>query len=84
METPKENDNALLAVLVQWAAKRSPPRVLPPGGPGAADAVDLSGIDAAADPERIGEVISALKPAKGARGGSIASAEGVRAVAAGL
>ena len=85
VETPNENDNALLAVLAKWAAKRSPLRVLPPGAPGAVDAVDLSGVDAAADPERIGEVISALKPAKGARGGSIASAEGVRAaIAAGL
>src|SRR5271163_879491 len=84
VETPNENDNALLAVLAKWAAKRSPLRVLPPGAPGAVDAVDLSGVDAA-DPERIGEVISALKPAKGARGGSIASAEGVRAaIAAGL
>jgi len=85
VETPNENDNALLAVLAKWAAKRSPLRVLPPGAPGAVDAVDLSGVDAAADPERIGDVISALKPAKGARGGSIASAEGVRAaIAAGL
>src|SRR5271168_2669023 len=57
VETPNENDNALLAVLAKWAAKRSPLRVLPPGAPGAVDAVDLSGVDAA-DPERIGEVIS--------------------------
>jgi len=85
VETPNENDNALLAVLAKWASERSPLRVLPPGAPGAIDAIDLSGVDAAADPERIGAVLSTLKPARGARGGAIASAEGVRAaIAAGL
>jgi hypothetical protein len=48
-------------------------------------AVDLGGVAAAADPERIGAALLALNPAKGARGGAIASAEGVRAaIAAGL
>jgi pyruvate,orthophosphate dikinase len=79
VETPDENDNALLATLTIWAAERSPLRVLPPEAPEAIDAVDLSGVEAAADPERIGDVLRSLNFARGARGGAIASAEGVRA-----
>ena len=47
--------------------------------------MDLSGDAAAADPQRIGEVLAACKGARGARGGAIASDEGVHAaIAAGL
>lgn len=85
VEKPDENDNALLLILTKWAAERSPLRVLPPGAPEASDAFDLGDLDAAADPERIGEVLASLTSARGARGGAVASAEGVRAaIAAGL
>ncbi len=63
----------------------APARIAAGAPRGAVDAVDLSGVDAAADPERIGEVLASLKSARGARGGAVASAEGVRAaIAAGL
>jgi pyruvate,orthophosphate dikinase len=85
VEKPDENDNALLCTLTKWASERSPLRVLPPGAPGAMDAFDLGDVAAAADPEKIGEVLASLKSARGARGGAVASAEGVRAaIAAGL
>jgi pyruvate,orthophosphate dikinase len=85
VEKPDENDNALLLTLTRWASERSPLRVLSPRAPEARDAFDLGEIDAAADPERIGEVLASLKSARGARGGAVASAEGVRAaIAAGL
>jgi pyruvate,orthophosphate dikinase len=85
IEAPDENDNELLATLARWAAARSPLRVIPPSAPAACDALDLGGDAAAADPERIGEVLAAHKGARGARGGVIASEQGVRAaIAAGL
>ena len=74
-----------LATLGGWAAARSPLRVLPPSAPEARDAVDLSENVAAADPTTIGEALKLIKGARGARGGAIASDEGVRAaLAAGL
>ena len=85
VEKPDENDNALLCTLAKWASERSPLRVLSPGAPGASEAFDLGEVDAAADPEKIGEVLASLNSARGARGGAVASVEGVRAaIAAGL
>jgi pyruvate, orthophosphate dikinase len=85
IEAPDENDDELLATLARWAAARSPLCVIPPSAPAACDAFDLGGNAAAADPERIGEVLAAHKGARGARGGVIASEQGVRAaIAAGL
>ena len=85
IEAPCESDHESLATLGGWAAARSPLRVLPPSAPEARDAVDLSENVAAADPTTIGEALKLIKGARGARGGAIASDEGVRAaLAAGL
>jgi pyruvate,orthophosphate dikinase len=85
IESSDESDHESLATLVAWAASRSPLRVLPPSAPEAQDAVDLTGNVAAADPTTIGEALKLIKGARGARGGAIASDEGVRgALAAGL
>ena len=85
IESPDESDHESLATLGAWAASRSPLRVLPPSAPEAQDAVDLTGNVAAADPTTIGEALKLIKGARGARGGAIASDEGVRgALAAGL
>jgi pyruvate,orthophosphate dikinase len=54
-------------------------RVLPPSAPEARDAIDLSENIAAADPTTIGNALKLIKGARGARGGAIASDEGVRA-----
>ncbi len=85
IEAPDEKDNALLATLAGWAASRAPLRVLAPSAAGAREAVDLSADVAAADPAGIAAALAARKGARGARGGAIASDEGVRAaIAAGL
>ncbi len=85
IESPDESDHESLATLGAWAASRSPLRVLPVSAPEAQDAVDLTGNVAAADPATIGEALKRIKGARGARGGAIASEEGVRAaLAAGL
>ena len=54
-------------------------RVISPSSPEASSAVDLSTNDDANDPAKIGAVLANLKGARGARGGAIASDEGVRA-----
>jgi pyruvate,orthophosphate dikinase len=60
-------------------------RVLTPDDAKGLAAADLEDNFAAADPEQIGAVLAGLKGAKGARGGAIASDDGVRAaIAAGL
>jgi pyruvate, orthophosphate dikinase len=82
---PDESANRLLATLTQWAAARSPLKVVSATGAPAIDVVDLTSDEAAADPARIGEALARHSGAKGARGGAIASPEGVRAaIAAGL
>jgi pyruvate, orthophosphate dikinase len=85
IEAPNESDHESLATLGGWAAARSPLRVLPPSSPEVRDAVDLTENVAAADPATIGGALNLIKGARGARGGAIASDEGVRAaLAAGL
>lgn len=85
IEAPDEREHQAFAQLVQWAAQMSPLRVIPPSAPEAAQAVDLTTSEDAADPEKIAAVLAALKGAKGARGGAVASEEGVRAaIRAGL
>jgi pyruvate, orthophosphate dikinase len=85
IEAPDESDHEALSTLGRWAASRSPLRVYPPTAPEAREAIDLSEIDAAADPATIGGALKAIAGARGARGGAIASDEGVRAaLAAGL
>jgi pyruvate,orthophosphate dikinase len=82
IEAPDESDYESLSTLASWAASRSPLRVLPPNAPEAGDAVDLTENVAAADPATIGEELKLIKGARGARGGAIASDEGVRAALA--
>jgi pyruvate,orthophosphate dikinase len=85
IEAPDESDHESLTTLGGWAASRSPLRVLPPSSPEARDAVDLTENVAASDPTTIREALKLIKGARGARGGAIASDEGVRAaLAAGL
>jgi len=85
IEAPDESDHESLTTLAGWAAARSPLRVLPPSSPEAGGAVDLAENIAAADPATIGDALNLIKGARGARGGAIASDEGVRAaLAAGL
>ncbi len=85
IEAPDETDDELLMTVAHWASARAPLRVVLPSTAAAQDALDLSGDATAADPQRIGEVLAARKGARGARGGAIASDEGVRAaIAAGL
>jgi pyruvate,orthophosphate dikinase len=79
IEAPDENDDESLSTLGRWAAARSPLRVLSPSAAEARDAVDLSENIAAADPTTIGNALKLIKGARGARGGAIASDEGVRA-----
>jgi pyruvate,orthophosphate dikinase len=82
IEAPDENDHESLATLTRWAALRSPLRVLSRSAPEANDAVDLTGNVAAADPTTIRNALKLFKGARGARGGAIASDEGVRAALA--
>jgi pyruvate,orthophosphate dikinase len=85
IEAPDASDNEALMTLGEWAAARSPLRVVRPSSPKAPGAVDLSDNTAAADPATIGEVLRRLSGARGASGGAIASDEGVRAaLSAGL
>jgi pyruvate,orthophosphate dikinase len=85
IEAPDENESELLATFAEWAARRAPLRVLAPAEAAALDPVDLDHNEAAADPAQIGAVLGALRGIKGARGGAIASDEGVRAaIGAGL
>jgi pyruvate, orthophosphate dikinase len=79
IEAPDERSDAALTALAEWAAKGSPLRVVSPSSPDACEAADLSANDDAADPEKIGAVLASLKGARGARGGVIASNEGVQA-----
>lgn len=84
---PDEGADPLLAQLLEWAQRRSRLRVLNAHEvPGSARIADLDNIDGGGDPERIGPVLQELAGSiDGARGGAIASDEGVRAaLAAGL
>ncbi len=82
---PEESANKLLARLTQWAAARSPLKVLSAAGAPETDIVDLTGDEAAADPARLREALARHAGARAARGGAIGSPEGVRAaIAAGL
>ena len=85
IEAPSEKDYASLATLAGWAAARAPLRVVAPSAACAREAVDLGADVAAADPAGVAVALAARKGARGARGGAIASDEGVRAaIAAGL
>ena len=73
--TPSETQDERLEDLLAWAREHSPLAVYRyDEAPG--DALDLDGIDDAADPANLPALIEG---SRGARGGSIASEEGVRA-----
>ncbi len=85
IEAPDESGNDLLVTFATWAAARAKLRVISPAEAKGLAVADLDGNDAAADPEQIDAVVAGLKGARGAKGGAIASDEGVRAaIAAGL
>ena len=74
--TPREEDDENLAFFAAWARRRSPLAVLRPGDAAAGPVVDLAALDGGEDPARLPALLGG---AKGARGGAIASDEGVRA-----
>ena len=80
IEAPDESDHEALAQLTRLgredvaASRRFALRAAKQHA-----AVDLSTNDDAADPEKIGQVLKGFKGARGARGGVVASDEGVRA-----
>jgi pyruvate,orthophosphate dikinase len=85
IESPDAGNHAALAQLTRWAAARAPLKIVLPSSPEARDATDLTGDAAALDPATIAAAIARLKGVRGARGGAIASDQGVRAaLAAGL
>ena len=80
--TPHETDDERLAALTAWAVERSSLRVFRSGDQLPGPAVDLSAVEGGEDPERLPALLAGNR---GARGGAIASDEGIRAaVAAGL
>ena len=82
---PDERADRALVELTRWAMALSPLRVLRPAEAPLEGVADLSQLDDAVDPQKIGELLAQLKGIRGARGGAIASEEGVRAaIAAGL
>lgn len=82
---PDERADPALVQLIHWAEALSPLKVLRPGAAPHDGVIDLSHIDAAADPAKIAEVLAGFPGIEGASGGAIASEEGVRAaLAAGL
>ncbi|MCW8196797.1 pyruvate, phosphate dikinase [Proteobacteria bacterium 005FR1] len=78
---PCETEDGLLDTLLEWAREHSPLAVYRPED-APEDTLDLDGLDDAADPENLPRLIEGVT---GARGGAIASDEGVAAaMAAGL
>lgn len=84
--TPDEQSDPTLSVLTEWAQKQSPLRVFRQAdAPRDDDVVDLTEVSGGIDPDQIASILKRLRPVNGARGGAIASDDGVRgAVAAGL
>lgn len=79
---PDERDDDRLRELLEWAAERSPLAVHRPDDAPEGDIVDLDAAADGADPDKLGDLIAGRD---GARGGAIASEEGVAAaIAAGL
>ncbi len=76
---PDEQANERLRALAAWAQARTALKVFRPADAPRDGVADLDKIPGAEDPERIGQIIAALTGVRGARGGAIASVEGVRA-----
>jgi pyruvate, orthophosphate dikinase len=84
--TPDELADAALVTLIGWARARSPLDVFSFAEAQERRVADLHHIPEAADPARIGTILAhACAGAEGARGGAVASPEGIgAAIAAGL
>jgi pyruvate, orthophosphate dikinase len=84
--TPNESADESLVTLIGWAKARSPLNVVTFAEAPASGVVDLHHIAEAADPAAIGAIlVEVCADAEGARGGAIATPEGVRAaILAGL
>jgi pyruvate,orthophosphate dikinase len=81
VETPCETQDERLAELRKWAASLSPIRVLRRED-APADTLDLDQFEEAVEPDKLAPLLAGVR---GAKGGAIASDEGVRAaLAAGL
>jgi len=81
VETPCETQDERLAELRKWAASLSPIRVLR-REEAPADTLDLDQFEEAVEPDKLAPLLAGVR---GAKGGAIASDEGVRAaLAAGL
>jgi len=82
VEAPREADDPRLRTLIEWARERSPIQVVPPDTLKAADVIDL---DHSAGGEDVARYPEVLKGYTAAKGGLIATDEGVQcALAAGL
>ena len=80
---PDEFADEAMVTLIGWAKVRSPLDVLRYAEAPERTVADLHHVPEAADPARIGAVLAdACRGADGARGGAIASAEGIRAALA--
>jgi pyruvate,orthophosphate dikinase len=76
---PDETADPQLTDLAQWAARHSPLQVYRPGEAPSGRVIDLNAVDGGEDPKRLPALIRGYD---GARGGAIASDEGVRAAVA--
>jgi pyruvate,orthophosphate dikinase len=82
---PDESGDDALAALIRWAQMYTPLRVQRYNETPAGEFLDLNDVNGGEDPSRLEEILKAAGGVKGARGGAIASDEGVRAaIAAGL
>ena len=79
IDYPDEREDEWLRQLLDWVAERSPLRVLRPDEAPDADILDLDGLDAAADPERLAGLLQGVEAAGGR---AIASDEGIAAALA--
>ena len=76
---PDETADPQLTEIAQWAARHSPLKVYRPSEAPSGHVIDLNAIDGGEDPKRLPALIRGYD---GARGGAIASEEGVRAAVA--
>ena len=79
IDHPDEREDKWLRELLNWVAKRSPLRVLRPDEAPDEEILDLDGFDAAADPDRLADLLQGVGAA---RGRAIASDAGVAAALA--
>lgn len=76
VDEPEERENEMARTLIEWAEPLSPLRVYQLEDVPDANVIDLSRVDGGEDTEQLGDLVQGYD---GARGGAIASEEGVRA-----